>query len=211
MRETKSAEDIWKSVQEMGFLPLFQNDIKGFSIEEWTPRQLWFSDTEPGPWEWKGPIIRMGDCFYGKFFAGKAGFISKEWFPAFANYRRDGYDFDALYEDGKAARKDKYVYDMVAESGSLLTGELKKSAIMSKAGTRALRLSLPGCRCRPIWWWRTSSICGIRPDMHTGGAWRDIPRRSGWQEKISYTGNIRKNQISQGKPCMDISKSCFQK
>ena len=29
------------------------------------------------------------------------GFISKKWLPVFANYRRDGYDFDALYEDGE--------------------------------------------------------------------------------------------------------------
>lgn len=81
-------------------------------------------------------MIRMGDCFYGKFFAGKAGFISKEWFPVFANYRRDGYDFDALYEDGKAARKDKYVYDTVAENGSLLTGELKKKCNYVKGGNK---------------------------------------------------------------------------
>lgn len=136
MRQIHSAEDIWVLVQEMGFLPLFQNEIKGFSIEEHTPSSLWFSDTEPGPWEWKGPVIRMGDCFYGKFFAGKAGYISKEWFPAFANYRRDGYDFDALYDDGKAARKDKYVYDTVVKDGSLLTGELKKKCNYVKGGNK---------------------------------------------------------------------------
>ena len=78
----------------------------------------------------------MGECFYGKFFAGKAGFVSREWFSAFANYRRDGYDFDALYEDGKAARKDKYIYGTVAENGSLLTGELKKKCNYGKGGTK---------------------------------------------------------------------------
>lgn len=77
-----------------------------------------------------------GNCLYGKFFAGKAGFISKEWFPAFANYRRDGYDFDALYDDGKAARKDKNIYDTVVENGSLLTGELKKKCNYVKGGNK---------------------------------------------------------------------------
>lgn len=57
MREIQSAEDIWRTVQEAGFPPLFQNEIKGFSIEENTPSYLWFSDTEPGPWEWKGPVM----------------------------------------------------------------------------------------------------------------------------------------------------------
>lgn len=27
------------------------------------------------------------------FFVKKAGFISREWFPCFANYRRDGYNY----------------------------------------------------------------------------------------------------------------------
>lgn len=50
LRKIQNAEDIWKLVQETGFLPLFQNEIKGFSIEECTPPSLWFSDTKPGPW-----------------------------------------------------------------------------------------------------------------------------------------------------------------
>ena len=38
---------------------------------------------------------RYGKVAYGKFFDKKAGFISLEWLPYFANYRRSGYDFDA--------------------------------------------------------------------------------------------------------------------
>ena len=49
------------------------------------------------------------DVLYGKFFAKKAGFISKKWLPVFANYRRDGYDFDALFEDEKAPIKHKNI------------------------------------------------------------------------------------------------------
>ena len=131
-----SAEDIWNTVQETGFLPLFRNEIDGFSIEDLTPAHLWFSDTEDGPWEWKGPVIRMGDCFYGKFFAGKAGYVSREWFPHFANYRRDGYDFDALYDDGLASRKDKTVYDTIVANGSMLTGDLKKMCNYVKGGNK---------------------------------------------------------------------------
>lgn len=39
-------------------------------------------------WQWKGSVVREGDCVYGKFFAGKAGFISREWWPDFYNWRR---------------------------------------------------------------------------------------------------------------------------
>lgn len=33
----------------------------------------------------------------------------KKWLPVFANYRRDGYDFDALFEDEKAPIKHKNI------------------------------------------------------------------------------------------------------
>ena len=113
------------AIQNCGFLPLFANAVPGFSIEEHTPSRYWFSDTVDGPWEWKGPAIRESDCVYGKFFGGKTGFISREWFPDFANYRRDGYDYDARYEEGLAPYGDKIVYDTLAARGSLLSKDLK--------------------------------------------------------------------------------------
>ena len=81
-----------EAVLQLGFLPFFKNEIPGFSIAEHTPPRLWFSETEAGPWEWKGPVARTGECVYGKFFRGRAGFISMEFFPIFANYRRGGYE-----------------------------------------------------------------------------------------------------------------------
>ena len=123
-------------MQEVGFLPFFANDIKGFSVEESCPSELWFADDVDGPWEWKGPAARSGKCVYGKFFGGKAGFVSLEWFPDFANYRRDGYDFDARYDDGLASRKDKGVYDTITEHGALLSKELKNICNYRKGGNK---------------------------------------------------------------------------
>lgn len=134
--ELNSAEAIDSLVRELGFLPFFINEIEGFSIEENCPPKLWFSDTLEGPWEWKGPIIRMGSCVYGKFFRGKAGYVSLEWFPDFANYRRDGYDFDSRFDDELASFKDKTVYDTVAEHGSILSRELKKLCNYCKGGNK---------------------------------------------------------------------------
>lgn len=135
-RELRSPEDIVSLTVELGFLPFFAGEIPGFSVEECCPPELWFSENVDGPWEWKGPAARNGQCVYGKFFSGKAGFISKEWFPDFANLRRDGYDFDARYEDGLAARKDKDVYDTLTEHGTLLSKELKRLCNYRKGGNR---------------------------------------------------------------------------
>ncbi len=123
----KSAEDIVKLVEKIGFLPFFANGIEGFSVEENCPRELWFSPDADGPWEWKGPIARGGRCVYGKFFAGKAGFISREWFPVFANYRRDGYDFDARWDDGLVSKKDKDVYDLISQNGRIISKQIKRA------------------------------------------------------------------------------------
>ena len=123
-----SPKDMEQLVLEWGFLPFFRNDIPGFSIEEHTPPELWY-DSESGdwaPWDWKGPVARMGSCVYGKLFWKKAGFVSMEWFPDLANLRRDGYDFDARFDDGLAPYKDKEIYDTVARHGSLQTGQIKK-------------------------------------------------------------------------------------
>ena len=135
-RELRNPEDIVALTAELGFLPFFAGEIPGFSVEECCPPELWFSEEADGPWEWKGPAARSGQCVYGKFFGGRAGFISKEWFPDFANLRRDGYDFDARYEDGLAARKDKEVYDTVTEHGALLSKELKRLCNYRKGGNR---------------------------------------------------------------------------
>ena len=134
--ELRSAGDIVRLVREIGFLPFFANDIQGFSIEEHCPRELWFAANADGPWEWKGPIARAGECVYGKFFGGKAGYVSLEWFPDLANYRRNGYDFDARYDDGLASRKDKDVYETITASGSLLSKELKAACNYRKDGNK---------------------------------------------------------------------------
>lgn len=117
-------EKLTELVDAVGFVPFFKGEIPGFSVEELTPPELWFGE-EPGPWEWKGPVITQSGCAYGKFFRGKAVFISRAWFPDFANYRRDGYDFDARYDDGLASFREKRLFDVLAGEESLLSKEWK--------------------------------------------------------------------------------------
>lgn len=131
-----NVEDLLTLVEYFGFLPFFKNRIPGFAIEEFCPPELWFSDNADGPWEWKGPAVKSGRCLYGKFFNGKAGFVSKEWIPDFLNYRRDGYDFDARFEDGLAAYKDRDMYEVIAEHEVILSKELKKILNYGKGGNK---------------------------------------------------------------------------
>ena len=124
-------------IDEVGFLPLFRNGIDGFSAEERTcPTDWWSGDAARDPWEWRQLIARSGRVAYGKFFGKKAGFISKAWFPDFANWRRDGYDFDSRWDDGLATARQKKIMDQFADTDALLSYELKERTGFGKGGEK---------------------------------------------------------------------------
>lgn len=92
MRIYNSAQ-LMELIGQIGFLPLLDSGIKGFSAEEMVDEECRYVVFPDGGWDWplwkwKGEIITEGGHAYGKFFAGKAGFISREWWPHFCNYRR---------------------------------------------------------------------------------------------------------------------------
>ena len=132
-----TVRDAINYINETGFLPLFKNDIPGFSLEERTvPDYWWCGDPEVDPWEWRELIARSAEVAYGKFFDKKAGFISKKWLPYFANHRRDGYDFDALWDDEKASRRQKKIMDVLELEQEIYSNELKARAGFGKGGEK---------------------------------------------------------------------------
>ena len=124
-----SMEELIDVIDEMGFVPFFANEIEGFSIEEHIADGCWYDDADGGfwpAWEWKGPGSTRMKCAYGKFLRNKAIYISPKWFPDFANFRRDGYDFDARYDDGLASFYDKELYELLDAKAPVMSKELKK-------------------------------------------------------------------------------------
>lgn len=132
-----SVEEAKEYINKIGFLPLFKNEIPGFSLEERTvPYYWWSGDEKRDPWEWRRIIASEGEIAYGKFFNKKAGFISLKWLPYFCNYRRDGYDFDALWDDGKAQHRQKKIIDCFEECNEYYSHRLKKQAGFGKDGEK---------------------------------------------------------------------------
>ena len=130
-RQLHSADDLIAAVEEYGFLPFFQNETPGFSVEELCSPELWFADDVDGPWEWKGPAARSGKCLYGKLFNKKAGFISKEWWPDFCNYRRSKYarpDEDSI---------EGAIIETLKMNGSMITRELRAACGFNGKGMRS--------------------------------------------------------------------------
>jgi len=138
-----SPEDLLALVGKIGFLPLFSNEIPGFSVEEHTPPEDWWTDRPGDPWAWRQVLAPLPEIAYGKFFDQKAGFVSREWFPAFANYRRDGYDWEGLYQDGKMNSHCKRILDVLelnedAAGKALLSCEIRRLAALEKGFEGAL-------------------------------------------------------------------------
>ena len=132
------SDELLAVIDKVGFLPLFGNKVQGFSVEHMTdPRFWWGGDAELDPWEWRIALTRTGKVAYGKFFGNRAGFVSKKWFPEFANFRRDGYDFDARYDDGKADYRQKLLMDLFVPQGMDLD-KVRKSDITKHGCAQAL-------------------------------------------------------------------------
>lgn len=69
--------ELTEYVDEIGFLPLLDMGIDGWSAEAVTDEDCQYTVLPDGGWEWplwqwKGPVIRESGCAYGKFFNGKA-------------------------------------------------------------------------------------------------------------------------------------------
>ena len=113
-------QELENYVEEVGFLPLFAGGVTGFSAEEHVSPDFWWTgDREQDPWEWRELIAANHRVAYGKFFDGRAGFISRAWLPAFANSRRDGYDFDSRCDEGMVSWHEKRLYETLSAAGSI--------------------------------------------------------------------------------------------
>lgn len=157
-RRIKTSKELTGFINELGFLPLFKNSVKGFSVEEITAAQGWFGD-DPSvdPWSWREVIASEQELAYGKLFANKAGFISREWYPIFASYRRNGYDFDSRYEDGLASYRSKKIMEILTKSERLLSNELKIAAGFGKEGEKGFEGTMTTLQMQTY-----ITVCGFR-------------------------------------------------
>ncbi|MBQ4088453.1 MAG: hypothetical protein IJC56_01045 [Clostridia bacterium] len=121
-----SAGELRALVNEVGMLPLFRSKAPGFSVEELTPEEYWFKEDTIGPWEWRQTLAGEREIAYAKLFNGKYGFVSMDIYPHLANYRRDGYDFDARVDDGLVRDSEKRLYELI-DGGLHLSSALRKA------------------------------------------------------------------------------------
>ena len=143
----RTAAELTAWVQEIGFLPFFANEVTGFSAEEHVASNAWWTGNKAtDPWEWREVIAAQHQIAYGKFFDGRAGFISPAWLPYFASARRNGWDFDGKWQDGRASAREKAIMEYFVNPESedepeftgaaILSTELKRQAGFGKGGEK---------------------------------------------------------------------------
>ncbi len=129
-----TAEQATDYIVAHGMVPFFTGDVSGLSIEENTYRDDWWcEDPMRDPWEWRKALANEGRVVYGKFFGGKAGFMDIDLFPLLCAYRRDGYDFETLYELGRVSQRERAVMDAVGWDVRH-NAEIRKRAGFGKTG-----------------------------------------------------------------------------
>lgn len=150
-----SAASMIKVIRTYGFIPLFKCGIKGWSIEEMTDPEYWFTSSDQlGPWDWKIEAVREGDIAYGKFLGGAAGFATTEYYRHLMNYRRSlpryrvvlGEDFQSTKQNEilmKALAQE--AYRVITETGGVESKDIRMA--LNKAVTPELLESVtPSCR-----------------------------------------------------------------
>lgn len=131
-----SAAGMMELIGKIGFLPLLDSGIAGFSAEEIVAEECRYITFPEGGWEWplwkwKGEIVTEMPCVYGKFFGKKAGFVSREWWPDLCNYRRSKQPrpADETIEGS--------ILSTLQLSGSHITRELRTSCGFTGKGMRS--------------------------------------------------------------------------
>lgn len=119
-----SCAQLVEFVDRIGFLPLLRMGVAGWSAEEQVDEDCQYTKLPDGGWEWdlwqwKGDVIKESGCAYGKFFDGKAGFISKALWPDFCNWRR------SRLGQFEADSVEAMVLETLKQHGSLITRELR--------------------------------------------------------------------------------------
>ena len=121
----QNATELMDYIQQVGFLPLLDSGIAGYSADEAVDPDCRYVLLDDGGWDWplwdwKGPIVTESDCVYGKFFNKKAGFVSRSWWPDLYNWRRHSHPAPS------PGSIEETILMTLREHGSMITRDLRR-------------------------------------------------------------------------------------
>lgn len=134
MKPVEDCAGMMDLISEVGMLPLLESGVPGFSADAMVAPECRYVLTDEGwdwpLWDWKGPLVTEGGFAYGKFFDGKAGFVTMEWWPDLCNWRRSRHPLpDEESVEG-------VILEVLQVNGSMITRELRSACGFTGAKMR---------------------------------------------------------------------------
>lgn len=134
--EIHDCSELMDAVEHLGLLPLLAGTVPGYSADELVAPECRYRLLDDGSWDWplwdwKGPAVTEGRFAYGKFFGGKAGFVSLEWWPDLCNYRR------SRHPQPDEESIEGIVLEILQTNGSMITRELRAACGFDGAKMRS--------------------------------------------------------------------------
>lgn len=134
--QVRDVESMMELIRHAGLIPFFSHQIPGYSVEEHTPPEWWFTEEHLGPWDWKIDCVQSGEIAYGKFlWGGKAAFATVDVYREIINYRRSL----PQYTPHSSQRK---ILDYLQEHGSIGITEVRQLLGVKKSAADALMTQL---------------------------------------------------------------------
>ncbi len=134
--EIHDCSELMDAVERLGLLPLLAGTVPGYSADELVAPDCRYRLLDDGSWDWplwdwKGQAVTEGRFAYGKFFGGKAGFVSMEWWPDLCNYRR------SRHPQPDEESIEGIVLEILQTNGSMITRELRAACGFDGAKMRS--------------------------------------------------------------------------
>ena len=125
IKQVHDCAEMMDLIVEVGMLPLLDSGVPGYSADELVVPECRYVMTDEGwdwpLWDWKGPLVTEGGFAYGKFFDGKAGFVTMDWCPDRCNWRR------AKYTEPDEDSVEGVILEVLRVNGSMITRELRSA------------------------------------------------------------------------------------
>lgn len=155
-------------IRKYRMVPFFANPIEGYSIEEHTLPELWFTEESLGPWDWKIECIQDCDIAYGKFlWGGKASFAMVDVYKELMNWRRSLPKY-------KPSADQQRILDYMQEHDAISVADVRKLLGIKKSAADAIlgRLQM-----------QTRLVTGVISRVYSGAE----QKYSGWQRSSFCT------------------------
>ena len=125
-----------EAIKAYGIIPFFENPVTGYSIEELTPPDCWFTEENLGPWDWKVDVVQSGEIVYGKFLCGgKSAFATPEWYAHLRNWRLH-------QEKHKPTAEGRKVLRFIEKEGSCVSRQIRELLNVKKSKSDSILANL---------------------------------------------------------------------